>query len=149
MSDADWQQIDNLNRQLLEAERFAREQSMIYAQEQAKYADDPDRDIVIECELICWLREDDPDWREDEDNIVYQNPYISIMKDYDLNEDWNTFRVWNHDPLNGRACCYFMHDLIDHGDLRSSDLLRIGDLSIHVKVTHMQEIPLTSTIKAS
>ncbi len=53
--------------------------------------------------LSCWLREEDPDWRDDEDNIVYENHRNLIFhEDWPLGEGWNTFRVWVRDPREGR-----------------------------------------------
>lgn len=85
------------------------------------------------------MREDDPDWFEDRDNWVYYNPYISTMKVYP-NEDWNAFRSLTYDPLGGRYCGYFMHDLIDHGHLSSRDLLRIGKIMVSIKYHSHEEV---------
>ena len=134
------EQIADLNHRLLEAERFAREQ---YDACQTLYADlkeNSDYDVDFECELVCWLREDDPDWSEDNDNVIYCNSSISIHDKPPLDDDWNTFRSWEHDPMGGRSCGYFMHELIDHGNLGTTDLLRIGDLSINFKRILMKEI---------
>jgi hypothetical protein len=140
LDETDWHQIENLNLRLMEAERYAREQRMDSLNQHKQLPDEPDWDADFDCELICWLSKDDPDWSEDRDNIVYCNPNISIMADMPLTEDWNTFRVLGYDPMGGRACCYFMHDLIDHGHLKTRDLLRIGDLSLNAHRIVMKEI---------
>jgi hypothetical protein len=127
----------------MEAERYAREQRMDFLNQYKQLPDEPDWDADFLCELICWLREDDPDWSEDRDNIVYCNPNISIMANMPLEEDWNTFRGLGFDPIGGRACGYFMHDLIDHGHLKPRDLLRIGDLSLNAHRIVMKEIRFT------
>jgi hypothetical protein len=141
LSAADWQQLEDLNQRLMEAERFAREQHLIYLAQRTRFKDDPDWGIDFDCELICWLREDDPDWSEDRDSIVYCNSSISIMDNCPLEENWNTFGGLTHDPLGGRPCCYFMHDLVDHFYLEARDLLRIGDLSVHTQPVLKQEVP--------
>ena len=97
----------------------------------------------MDCELICWLREDDPDWSEDRDSIVYCNSDIMIMNDCPLEENWNTFGGLAHDPLGGRPCCYFMHDLVDHFYLEARDLLRIGELSVNTRPVIMKEVRLS------
>ena len=124
LSESDWQYIENLNERLCKAQRFACENIS---------------DEVDSFELICWMRENDPDWLEERENWIYYNPYISTMEDY-LDEDWNTFRNLNHDPLSGRKCGYFMHDLIDHGDLSNRDLLRIGKITVNVKYLPHEEV---------
>ena len=143
LSAANWQQLEDLNQRLMEAERFAREQHLIYDAQSAQFEDDPDWWINFDCELICWLREDDPDWSEDRDSIVYCNSSISIMDDCPLEEDWNTFGGLAHDPLGGRPCCYFMHDLVDHFYLEARDLLRIGELSVNTSPVIMKEVRLS------
>jgi hypothetical protein len=124
LSESDWKYIENLNDRLSKAQLFACENIS----------------NEVDCfELICWMREDDPDWFEDRENWIYYNPYISTMENY-LNEDWNTFRNLNHDPLGGRKCGYFMHDLIDHGDLSNKDLLRIGKITVNIKYDPHEEV---------
>ncbi len=143
LSAADWQQLEDLNQRLMEAERFAREQHLIYDAQRTQFEDDPDWWINFDCELICWLREDDPDWSEDRDSIVYCNSSISIMDNCPLEENWNTFGGLAHDPLGGRPCCYFMHDLVDHFYLEARDLLRIGELSVNTSTVIMKEVRLS------
>ena len=143
LSAADWQQLEDLNQRLMKAERFAREQELEYIAQRTRFEDDPDWGINFDCELICWLREDDPDWSEDRDSIVYCNSSISIMDDCPLEEDWNTFGGLAHDPLGGRPCCYFMHDLVDHFYLEARDLLRIGELSVNTSPVIMKEVRLS------
>ena len=135
--------VENLNLRLMAAEQFAREQKIDYQRQCVHRQGHPDLDVDFECELICWLREDDPEWSEDVDHIVYCNRSISIMDDLPLEEDWNTFRELGYDPMGGRPCGYFMHDLIDHGHLKTRDLLRIGDLSLNAHRIVMKEIRFT------
>ena len=143
LSAADWQQLEDLNQRLMEAERFAREQELIYDAQSAQFEDDPDWGINFDFELICWLREDDPDWSEDRDSIVYCNSSIITMDNCPLEENWNTFSGLAHDPLGGRPCCYFMHDLVDHFYLKARDLLRIGELSVNIRPIIMKEVRLS------
>ncbi len=143
LSAADWQQLEDLNQRLMEAERFAREQELIYDAQSVQFEDDPDWGINFDFELICWLREDDPDWSEDRDSIVYCNSSIITMDNCPLEENWNTFSGLAHDPLGGRPCCYFMHDLVDHFYLEARDLRRIGDLSVHTHPVLMKEVRLS------
>jgi hypothetical protein len=124
LSESDWQYIENLNERLCNAQRFACE----------NLSDE------VDCfSLICWMREDDPDWFEDRDNWIYYNPSICTMEDYP-DEDWNAFRSLTYDPLGGRKCGYFMHDLIDHGYLSSRDLLRIGKIMVSIKYHSREEV---------
>lgn len=123
-----WQRIERLNACLREAEQLARAHQRHATEDQ-----------VQAFELICWLHEDDMAWREDADNIVYQNTNLLLPSMDQADTDWNTFRHWDHDPLGGRPCGYFLHDLIDHGLLQQRDLLRIGALSLHVNTCLMGE----------
>lgn len=124
LSESDWQYIGNLNERLCNAQRFACENLS---------------DEVNCFSLICWMREDDPDWFEDRDNWIYYNPSICTMEDYP-DEDWNAFRSLTYDPLGGRKCGYFMHDLIDHGHLSSRDLLRIEKIMVSIKYQSREEV---------
>ena len=124
LSTSDWHYIENLNERLCNAQRFACE----------NLSDE------VDCfSLICWMREDDPDWFEDRDNWIYYNPSICTMEDYP-NEDWNAFRSLTYDPLGDRNCGYFMHDLIDHGGLSSRDLLRIGKIMVSIQYHSREEV---------
>jgi len=153
LSAKDWAHVAQLDACLLEAERFVRAEKLKFDAECARrnterggpedanlvpdWLSDADFDIA----LTCWLREDDPDWRDDEDNIVYENDrHLIFHEDLPLEDDWNTFRNWVRDPLEGRSCSYFMHDLIDHGHLTTRDLLRIGSIWIDVKLVLQREL---------
>lgn len=153
LSADDWAHIEQLDACLLDAERFVRAEKLKFDAECARRVTErsgpedvlraPDwlSDADFDIALTCWLREDDPDWREDEDNIVYENDRSLIFhEDWPLEEDWNTFRSWVRDPLEGRPCSYFMHDLIDHGHLNTRDLLRIGAIWINVNRVLQREI---------
>lgn len=103
---------------------------------------DPLDDFEIEAVVSFYLREDDPAWRDDEDNILTKRPYDipknpekKQKKQYDV-EDWNDrpggWGIPNH--------CWMFHDLYDHeygsGQQRLSmhDILRIGKIWIDIDI---------------
>lgn len=108
---------------------------------------DPMDDFEIDATLTFILREDDPDFREDDDNILttrdYHIPKSRIEKDGSLGfRDWYLVRYWHE----GVEChrienpCYIFHDLYCHEygsgkqHLSMRDILRIGDVWIDIDV---------------
>lgn len=115
------------------------------AELQARVSDPADwmQDFNLEFILTFYLHEDDPEYDEDDDNILMQ--LEEIVFDYD--EPQRAYRNWgfgmtstNHcesflrEMNDGEHHCYLYHQLYDHCDLDWRDLLRIGELWVDVKI---------------
>lgn len=104
---------------------------------------DPLDDFEIEAKVFFSLREDDPEYRNDDDNFLTTRYYhIRKWPDedttmFDLSIDWGVgerhFGVENHS--------YIFHDLYDHAygpgqqQLSPRDILRIGEAWIDIVIT--------------
>ncbi|EIC19838.1 hypothetical protein [Thiorhodovibrio frisius] len=106
--------------------------------------DDPLADYELDAELGFYLREDDPEYREDEDNILTMRRWISLKhsEQSQLN-DGRDHRLWNIGyPLSEIEQCSLMHDLWDHDysseqrALTPQEMLRIGEISVEIQVRH-------------
>lgn len=99
---------------------------------------DPVDDFCIDVEVKFILSDDDPEYREDDDNILASRSYLFGRKSAELwgdtrwEEQGRDFGVKNH--------CYLFHELYDHGygsgqhKIGMRDILRIGDAWVDVVV---------------
>ncbi len=91
-------------------------------------------DYELEVKLSYHLREDDPLFTEDSDNIIY------IQKQHIFKGDWEKNPVAdgeNHseDPKRKIFHCYLFHDLYDHCGVRYDIIQRIGLIWVDFNVT--------------
>jgi hypothetical protein len=98
-------------------------------------------DYELKIDLVFYLREDDPEYFEDEDGILVTLDccdYIGF-EDADENNDHNTAGG----VLPFKHCALF-HALCDHitPDLHWSDLLRIGSVWVEIKVEYQKRYGL-------
>lgn len=120
-------------------------------------------DFEIEAEISFILKTDDPDYDEDEDNILFELSYSGAVKDHLIGcpaEDAHRKELWDfglgdknnhnefsikaifHDehPMSGEYHCYIFHELYDHSRLMGwGDILRIGGFWTDVKVFYQTE----------
>jgi hypothetical protein len=82
------------------------------------------------------LREDDPEYEEDDDNILMAVEYLYLGSrnsgDFGNTADVN-FAEFPERHM-GEWHCYLYHDLYDHLGLDWRDLLRIGLLYVEIKI---------------
>ncbi len=72
-------------------------------------------DLETELVVQCILREDHPDWRNDDDNIVATLLLPeACLKETNPRRNWNEFRHWDDHPLREEYHCWLFHDLYDH-----------------------------------
>ena len=98
-------------------------------------------DYELEIDLVFYLREDDPEYSEDEDSILVTLDCCDHIGfgDADENCDHNTvggFLPFEH--------CTLFHALYDHitPELHWSDLLRIGSVWVEIKVEYQKRYGL-------
>lgn len=110
---------------------------------EAKLADptDPMYDYEIEIIIDYYLRDDDPDYREDDDNILTtRNTWFHDFEEVpDLQYDWAE-SCFNFPELRAEPHCWLFHDLYDHDygaespKLSLEDCLRVGKVFVDVQV---------------
>ncbi len=149
ISEDEVRRLLDLNRVLTRVSDHIREAAKdIVPRMEAKLADpaDPMVDYEMDAYLSYQLREDDPAYQENEDNIVTTRQHG--MKNFDLFEmDWTvTAPPW----LQTGPHCYLFHDLYDHRDhfggeersrpwLPFRNCLRIGSVWLDVTVLQQYE----------
>ena len=115
---------------------------------------DPLDDYEIDATLYFTLREDDPEFDEDEDNFLAQRR-ISLKN---LNKEWGIGDGQDHrEPirsfagsLNEVPHCWLFHDLYDHSycleqpALNLQDCLRVGSIWVDVAVRHQATLNIKS-----
>lgn len=103
-----------------------------------------DMDLYVD----CWLKQDDPEYREHGDNVLVRleeplsNLYRAVIgEEYfgiDDSLNHNEFKHMKDNPMAGDVHCWLFHCLYDHWELGWDDLLRIGhiDADIAIRFTH-------------
>jgi hypothetical protein len=121
------QVLNALNQRLFDIEKSIYEK---YEQIQSKY---PDEDLT--CEINFVLSENDPEWDDEDDNIL-------TTLEHHQNEEYNPSGNWNDCPHlikdeKGKPehLCWLFHELYDHSGLAWDDLLRIGTIRAEMKLT--------------
>jgi len=95
--------------------------------------------------ITYYLRKDDPEYEEDDDNILmeFSHSFFHIDKN---DKDWG-FGATHVDQAEqgqefiGECHCYLYHQLYDHCDLDWRDLFRIGSLWVDIKIDEQSGLP--------
>ena len=107
---------------------------------QARVTDPSDwlLDFNLEYFITFYLREDDPEYDEDDDNILTVIEEIIFEHNFRYDLDWgfgathvNHAEAWEYP---GESHCYLYHQLDDHCYLDRRDLFRIGELQFEIKI---------------
>ena len=81
------------------------------------------------------LKEDDPEWSDEDDNIMASMDHS--FDEYDPNASWNDashlIRDKDGKPLH---LCWLFHELYDHLGLVWEDLLRVGQIRVTVQLNY-------------
>jgi hypothetical protein len=98
-------------------------------------------DYEIQIKVCFVLKEDHPNFKENDDNIVTQiHEYLTnISKDapsypWRWNDNHNEYRGWRDHPLKDEHHCWWFHCLYDHNNLEFSDILTIGSIWSDINV---------------
>ncbi|MBW8066451.1 MAG: hypothetical protein GJU73_03310 [Ferrovum sp.] len=102
---------------------------------------DPLDDFEIEAKVTFCLREDDSEFREDDDNILTGRKYY-IPKDSAEESHFYSAADWGISAMHVgiENHCYIFHDLYDHSwgpgrqQLSFRDILRIGQIWIDIEI---------------
>lgn len=91
-------------------------------------------DFEIDVEITYFRHENDPDYLEDEDNILTVREFSGVFKERDEFDDWSIIK--GHFGVNNH--CWLFHDLYDHEYSESQvalsieDILRIGQIWVDI-----------------
>lgn len=96
-------------------------------------------DFNLDFVLTYYLREDDPEYEESDDNILMVFDELFSIRNDRLDHEWGFGRTnVNHaeskQSFEGEHHCYIYHQLYDHCYLDWRDLLRIGRLYVDIKI---------------
>ena len=87
-------------------------------------------DYEAEINIGFWLKETDPAFDEDRDNILVElrEPIFEDMKMHGIADgvNHNEFYHWKDHPMKGEFHCWLYHCLYDHTGLGWADMLRVG-----------------------
>jgi len=104
--------------------------------------EDPLDDYEIEYKIDFVLKEDDPKYKQDEDNflasIIGYVKGVSIdypAYPYRAQDNHNEFQNWDHEMKDEKHCWWY-HELYDHKGLDFEDILRIGLIWSDIDVTY-------------
>ncbi len=106
-------------------------------------------DYEIELELSFYLKEDDKEYKEDDDNIIMTlKDYVKGISDNHRdkfpwdNTNHNEFLFRNNHNMKDEHYCWFYHCLYDHTELTWEDILRIGSfwMDIHVRYQYSADV---------
>lgn len=112
---------------------------------QARVADPSDwlMEFNLDFFITFYLREDDPEYEEDDDNILMefrQHFYRESHKEW----GFGAIHVDHAEPgqdFTGEQHCYLYHQLYDHCGLDWRDLFRIGNLWVDIKIDEQSWLP--------
>jgi hypothetical protein len=135
-------QLQRLNDRLAVIEQhIQREATTLNTHLQARVQDPTDwfSDYEIELEVTVCLREDDPAFQEDDDNILAtlrERLKGSAQHDFGIDDgiNHNAFQQMDGHPMQGEVHCWLYHCLYDHTDLWFDEMLRIGRIWVDIQV---------------
>ena len=107
-----------------------------FSELQARIEDQSDwlMDFNLEFAITFYLREDDPEYDEGEDNILMQIENTYLHSDHDFGFGITHINYGPNECFSGEHHCYTYHELYDHYGLDWHDLFRIGDLYFEIKI---------------
>lgn len=108
------------------------------------------QEFNLEFVITFYLREDDPEYEEDDDNIL-QEIHELIFERFTRENVWGfgATEVDHAEPskFSNEKHCYLYHQLYDHSYLDWRDLLRIGSLYVDIKIDEQSGMLPVSPIK--
>jgi hypothetical protein len=138
----------NLNNKLIDVEvAIKNEVTKLIKIANSKVSDTKDwvDDYEIKCYITFILDENDPDYKEDDDNILHQLWEHCPHQDWHWglgdNNNHNEFQHWDH-PMKNEHHCWLYYSLYDQSDLGWSNILRIGSIWLDVNIEYQKVIEL-------
>ena len=107
-------------------------------------------DYEIELRIVFYLREEHPNYKENDDNVVTQiNEYLKGISRSALEYPWrwsdnhNEYRGWVEHPMKNEHHCWWFHALYDHNHLSVDDILSIRTISSEILLCYQYSDKLT------
>ncbi len=126
----------------------------IHLTDRVSDTNDPLDDYEIDATLYFTLREDDPEFDEDEDNFLAQRQFSlkHLDREWGLGDGHDHRETILHFPggLNEVSHCWLFHDLYDHSyclkqpALNLQDCLRVGSIWVDVAIRHQATLNIKS-----
>ena len=142
-----------LNKQLVIIEKNLIAESKIIAPNLNQRVKDPNdwlSDYEIDAEISFWLNESDPEYIEDDDNILctlhegLKRDVTAYLADGE-NHSEPSFR--DNDLYKNQHQCWLFHCLNYPSNLTLKDMLRIGFIWTDIHVQYQNELEIVSPIK--
>lgn len=94
-------------------------------------------DYELEVNISFYIKENDVNYKEDEDNIITNiEQYvkkISLGNKHFWTGNHNEFTSWENHIMKDEYHCYWYHCLYDHNNLSFEDILNIGRIWVDIK----------------
>ena len=146
ISDVQWQYVQHINDRLMVIERHVKRETLsLIAQLEARVLNPDDwlSDYELELEVTFWLREDDPAFKEEDDNIL-ATLHESLKRLRHPEDHWglddgvnyNIAHAIDGHPMQDEFHCWLYHCLYDHTPLTPEGLLRIGHIWVNISVIY-------------
>jgi len=143
----------NLNMRLSEIEQQLKKETLaIITTMNKRLKDDADwiNDFEIDCTVEFYLREDDPAYSDEDDNILAEfTEGVALLRyaDHSLlasEENWNATGITDLDnPDQKEHHCWFYHQLYDHTKISWDDMLMIGDIWVDINLMLQHHLKLS------
>ena len=136
-----------LNSQLSEIEKNIKNEVMELMEIANKKISDRNEwfdDYEIDCYITFILKDDDPYFKDDDDNVLVQlwefgKTSGSWSRGIGDNNNHNEFQHWNH-PMCREHHCWLYHCLYDHTGMGWVNILRIGSICIDINIEYQKNI---------
>lgn len=144
------QYLMKINSTLAELEKHIRKEVYEKIDQLKKRVEDPYdwiNDYEIDIYIMFHLREDDPAYSDEDDNVVVQMwespPSEKMYERWWIGDgvNHNEFQHWDH-LMKDEYHCWLYHSLYDHTDLDWYNILRIGDIWVNIDVTYQKILDL-------
>lgn len=145
--------IRTLNAQLSEAEVWVRQRARqclaayyeAGGRKRYRFSESLREDVEVDAKITCLLREDHPDFKVDDDNILAELdasiPLIEGREEDFRLTNWNELHAGDDHPLTDVHFCHLFHDLFDHKFHADWDrILAVGGLWIDVTLIQQRMV---------
>jgi len=152
LSDAQRVFLKRMNKELFDIEKIIKQDTTNLIKTGYARLSDPDdwvKDYEIESVITFYMREDDPDYDDDDEdaNILAELKkwFKHGLQDRDIgkNKNHNKFLHNKDHPMNKEHHCYLYHQLYYNTELRWSDILRIGNIWLDINIEYQKWIALS------
>jgi hypothetical protein len=145
--------LANLNQRLSEIEKQLKKEALKIIETMDKRVNDENdwiSDYEMDCTVEFYLRDDDPEYSEDEDNVLaeFKEDGLNLLKYSETSlvaseANWNDQSIPDLDhPDQMEHHGWFYHQLYDHTHISWDDMLRIGDIWVDINVTLQHHLKL-------